>query len=109
MLLSSLGDVFARICNVGISDEVCEQMIEEAALKAAEEVRVQARQQRANEVERIRSDKEREAHQLRERQNMAELLAMANADAERRQAELKAAEDRNGPRRPYSLGRTDLV
>lgn len=96
MMLRSLGDVFARIANVNIPDEVCEQMIEDAAQKAADEVRKYGRERRAIEVERIRSQRERDEYDRIERQNGAEQLKRANAGAEARQAELKAAEDSTG-------------
>lgn len=104
MMLRSLGDVFARVANVNIPDDEAEAMIEEAALKAAAEVRQHGRLMRANEVERIRSDREREGFQRIEAANSADALARANAGTKERQAELKAAEGKNGPRRGHSFG-----
>ncbi len=98
MLLNSLGDTIARVANCGISDEDCNQMIENACQKAADEVRTRLNQAREREIERVRSQKERDAFDKIEVKARAELLARANADAERRQAELKAFED-SGQRR----------
>jgi len=101
MLLSDLNGVFSKIQNVAISDEECEAMIEAAALQAGDEIRHRGRMLRQQEIERIRSQREREEHHRRESQNGAEQLARANAHAESRQAELKAVEDRLGPPRGF--------
>jgi len=102
VILSSLNDVFVKVQNVNVSDEEVERLIEEAATLAADEVRSHARLLRQNEVNRMAEHHRQRGFQKGEAQNARDHHAREKPMAEARQAELKAAEDRNGPKRGHT-------
>ena len=102
MLLTCLGDVQARLCNAGLPDEDAQLLIDDACKQAADEVRQRLTHARQIEIDNQSLCREREARQEAEAlENLNRLESERKAGLER-QAELKAAEDKNGPRRGHS-------
>lgn len=91
-MLKSQGDVYARIQNIGLSDEEAEILIQQAIKAGAEEIETFLRQGRKTEKELMGIRAGLDEHQKREAINNADALKRANAGAAARQAELLAAE-----------------
>jgi len=101
MLLESLGDILPRLCNAGLPDADAEKMIDDACQLAAAEVRQRLTHARKIELDNQALCRERQATQQAEALANQTRLESERQDGLRRQAELKAAEDRNGPRRGH--------
>lgn len=101
MLLTCLGDVQARICNENLSDEDAAILIGCAVDLAAAEVYQRLTHARKTELDNQALCRERQARQETEALANRTRLDSERQESLRRQAELKAAEDKNGPRRGH--------
>ena len=99
MLLSSLNDLFVRVQNYNLTDAEVDTLIEESILLAGEEIRTHARMLRVQELDRRQMNVKRHEEQQANAKNEYARLEKEKQNANSVQAVLKAAEDRNGPRR----------
>lgn len=97
MILERLGDIDARICNANLSTEEAQIMIDWAVEQAAAEVFERLTAARTRELCRFHASRERDRNQAEAARANRELFEREQAVVRRRQAELKAAEDLNGP------------
>ncbi|HOI17583.1 MAG TPA: hypothetical protein PK036_14690 [Geobacteraceae bacterium] len=104
MFLMTVGDILAKVANAGISDEEADTLIEEAASRAADEVRTLARQARQTELDLV--DYRRECGERREGTAESNRLAIARQEQEGRDRNkiLAEAESVNGPVRRLKYG-----
>ena len=102
MMLTCLGDVQARICNAGLPDEAAEKMIDDACQKAADEVRERLTHARNVEKDLYAMRRERDKNQQLKADSERLRLENERQESLERTAVLKAAEDKNGPRRGHS-------
>lgn len=109
MLYSNQVDLaIIKASNTALTEDQANELVEEACLLASIDIRSAARQARETEFNIKAIDKHRAECQEIERQNSAEALHRANLGADRRQAQLKAAEDAQGPMRRRGIANNDL-
>lgn len=101
MQITCLGDTQARISNAAMSDEDAQALIDAACKLAADEVRQRLSHARQIEIDNQALCRERQARQEAEAlANQTRLESERKAGLER-QAQLREAENKNGPRRGH--------
>lgn len=102
MMLTCLGDVQARLCNANLPDEEAKLLIDCAVDLAAAEVYERLTHARNTELDLYAIRRERDRNQQLKAESERLRLEKERQASLERQAELKAAEDKNGPRRGHS-------
>ena len=92
MIVTTIGDTLARICNAGMSDTEAERLIDQAVTAAAAEVRQTLEQARARELDRVEYQRVREAEQAIENARDRVIFERRQAEARREAEELKRVE-----------------
>ncbi|MBU4236659.1 MAG: hypothetical protein KKI01_10070 [Proteobacteria bacterium] len=93
MKLRSIGDALQRIQNIGPSDAEAEALTHTTAQAAYDEVAAEMRQRRTNEVERARSQKERDDRQTAEATRNKARHEQERIESLARTEKLKSAEN----------------
>lgn len=99
MIIQNMPLIYAHGLRPDVSDKEAEQLFKQAAQAAYDEVIAHCRLLRGQEIHNRQMNLQRETERRETAEREQPILEQARAEALRRQAELKAAEDRNGPRR----------
>ena len=97
MRLERLGDIEARISNANLPDEDAQLLIDCAVEQAAAEVFERLTEARTKELYSFHASRERDRNQAEEARANRDSFEREQAVIKRRKAELKEAEDLNGP------------
>jgi hypothetical protein len=104
ILSADVTRVFVLVQSAGMPDEEADRLIEEAALRAADEVRTLAHQMRQTELDLMAYRKECNDRREVTAANNREWIRRQEQEGRDRNAILKAAEDINGPVRRGRYG-----